>query len=345
MPSVLPLGSTMLGWTTTSASPRSAATRSRGCRPRSRTWSVRPAAAMAASRAGRSSPSPTIRTRTAMPRSTRRPGRRDQDRVPLLRLQRGRPRGPRTGGPRRSSASAGSGLGRKTATSTPQWMTSTRVGELAVPARQQPLVVVGDRHREGGAAQLLVEHRTLHVDVVGMGREAVGPAGEPSDDPRGEGRVGRPMRVDVIDVEGLDPAGERRPERDRRQGPDEELRRADVADDRPPPGREVAARAAAEPVPLGGEDRPGRQPEVVGPTRRGPPPRAGASPPARERAGRPRPGRRSARARASRRGRTSPTAWGSATSGTRPEADARRVRASVATQAVRWRAVIAARSA
>ena len=77
--------------------------------------------------------------------------------------------------------------------------------------------------------------------------------------------MGRPVGVDVVQLERLDLAPDRRPDRHGDERPEEELRRSEIAPDRAQPRPEIGPRPAAEPVDLGAEDGPRHEAEVVGP--------------------------------------------------------------------------------
>ena len=118
-------------------------------------------------------------------------------------------------------------------------------------------------------ADLLVEHRPFDLDVVRVRREAVRAAAQAPRNPRCERRMGRPVGVDVVEVEVDDVARDRRADRDGDERAEQEARRADRAADGPDPRPEVGRRPAAQPMELGGEHRARPRPEVVGPVDEG----------------------------------------------------------------------------
>ena len=71
-----------------------------------------------------------------------------------------------------------------------------RAGPLAP---QEVAVVLGDGDDEGGVVDEPGEEGAVDVDVVGVGGEAVGDAGEPAADPGAQRRPGRVVRVDVLE--------------------------------------------------------------------------------------------------------------------------------------------------
>ena len=190
----------------------------------------------------------------------------------------------------------------------------------AVPVVEPPAVRLRDRDDERRARDLLAEHRAVDVDVVGVRGEAVGPAAQPADHPGRERRVRGPVGVDVVHLERLDPArhgGRARDDEDRAR---EELRRAQVAGDRPDPRLGEPSRPASRPVPLRRQGGARPRPDDLHPLDERRRPRLHrrlALVDEREQRDVDRP---AARARSSRTGRTSPTTSGSARRGTRPAA-------------------------